>query len=150
MSMDLQSISFFIQPQRQGTERSYLLRVEAVTQQAGQPHTSSHTVALPLSRLLPGLPTELALAETLASVQNARRISLHAAAAGAETYDAWLQSVQAEQTLWAQTRSVSSELADFGVELIRLAVQGSCAESLPSGSFEPLNEWIKHGGMSEQ
>ena len=31
MSMDLQSISFFIQPQRQGTERSYLLRLLAHT-----------------------------------------------------------------------------------------------------------------------
>jgi hypothetical protein len=149
MSVDLQSISFFIQPQVQGAERSYLLRVEAVTQQAGQLHTSCHTVALPLTSLHPGLPTEVALAETLASVQNARRIGLHAAAAGAASYEAWLQAVLAEQTLWAQTRGVSAALADFGIEVIRQAVQGSSAENTPSSSFEPLNDWIKRGGMSE-
>lgn len=147
MALQLTSISFFIQVQALGTDRSYLLQTRAEGLLDGQPLASSCNTLLPLGSFSPGLPREMDLAETLAAIQNARRIGLHAAQAGIDAA-LWLQALQEEQALWAKMKSVPPALAEFGIHTIRQAVLGRLQQGVEAG-FMPLNDWIKSGGMSE-
>ncbi len=77
----------------------------------------------------PDTPFEVDLAEMIAVIQNASRIA-RLAAEKATGFFAWWQSLYAEQTQWAQVKSVPPLLANLGVSLIERAVLDGLCKAL--------------------
>jgi hypothetical protein len=114
----------------------------------------SATIGKPLFSLDSTLPVEQDIAESLAAIQNARRIGLlHCQ--GVVDFDPWQSQVTAEQLTWAEQRRVPSTRSSLGLELLfspTVAALSNPPDRLVDWvktQVEPLNDWIKRGGFSE-
>jgi hypothetical protein len=138
MDFTLRSISFFISPV------SLTLWVVTELQQQGQDLRGMSQSQI--ARVDMNLPAEIDVAETLAALQNARRIALNLGRSPV-TLQGWQSALGAEQTLWATERRVLPARWELALRLIEQSVVPGSDQALPPDA-QPLNDWIKAGGLA--
>ncbi len=90
----------------------------------------------------PDTPFEVDLAEMIAVIQNASRIARLAAEKATGFFD-WWRNLYAEQTRWAEVKTVPPLLANLGVSLIERAV----LDGLCKAQGRPLHEVLRSDAL---